>query len=127
MENTVKRVTKRDYFEGLRVVVEGSTAENKDELIAFIEKELEQLAKRNSSRGGKPTKRQVENEGHLETIYNVLVDLGTASSIEDIQAADDTLAEFTSQKMVSLLKKLVDVGRVVKTCEKRKTYYLAVK
>lgn len=125
MENTMRRVTKKDYFAGLRVVVENSTVEDKDELVAFIDKEVEMLERRNSTRAGKPTKKQIENEALVETIYNTLVNLGVASTITDIQAAEKALAELSGQKISALLKKLVDAKRVVKTYEKKKAYYLA--
>ena len=126
MENMVKKVTKKDYFAGLKAIVERSDAANKDELVAFIDREVELLTKRNSARVGKPTKKQLENEQHIETVYNTLVNLGVASTIADIQEADEDLAEFSGQKVSALLKKLVDAERVVKTYEKKKAYYLAV-
>lgn len=126
MENTVKKVTKRDYFAGVRAIVEASTAANKDELIAFIDREVELLNKRNASRTGKPTKKQTENEALVEHIYDVLVDLKEAATINAIQDADETLSDLSGQKVSALLKKLVDAGRVVKSYEKKKAYYLAV-
>lgn len=126
MENTVKKVTKKDYFAGLKAIVEKSDAANKAELVAFIDREVELLTKRNSARVGKPTKKQLENEQHIETVYNTLVNLGVASTIADIQEADDDLAEFSGQKISALLKKLVDAEKVVKTYQKKKAYYLAV-
>ena len=103
-----------------------STVENKDELVAFIDKEVELLNKRNASRAGKQTKKQAENEVLVEKVYDVLVDLEVASTIADIQDADEELAELSGQKISALLKKLVDGGRVVKSYEKKKAYYLAV-
>lgn len=126
MENTVKRITKKDYFAGLRVVVEESNAANKDELIAFIDKEVEMLIKKNAARPERLTKKQIENEILVETIYDVLAELGVASTITDIQDGDETLKELSGQRMSALLKKLVDGGRVVKSYEKKKAYYLAV-
>ncbi len=126
MENTVKKVTKRDYFAGVRAIIEASTAANKDELVAFIDKEVELLNKRNAARTGKPTKKQTENEALVEQIYGVLVELGAASTINTIQEADEMLSDLSGQKVSALLKKLVDAGRVVKSYEKKKAYYLAV-
>jgi DNA-binding transcriptional regulator GbsR (MarR family) len=126
MENTVKKVTKRDYFAGIRAIVEASTAANKDELVAFIDREVELLNKRNASRTGKPTKKQTENEALVEHIYDVLVDLKEAATINAIQDADEMLSDLSGQKVSALLKKLVDAGRVVKSYEKKKAYYLAV-
>ena len=115
MENTVKKVTKRDYFAGVRAIVEASTAANKDELVAFIDREVELLNKRNASRTGKPTKKQTENEALVEHIYDVLVDLKEAATINAIQDVDETLSDLSGQKVSALLKKLVDAGRVVKS------------
>lgn len=126
MENTMKKVTKKDYFAGLRMIVENSMADNKDELVAFIDKEVELLTKRNSARAGKPTKKQAENEKLIETIYTTLLDLKVASTISDIQKVDLELGALSGQKISALLKKLVDIGRVVKSYDKKKAYYLAV-
>ena len=126
MENTVKKITKKDYFAGVRTIVEASTATNKDELVAFIDKEVELLNKRNASRTGKPTKKQTENEKLIETIYTTLLDLKVASTISDIQKVDLELGALSGQKISALLKKLVDTGRVVKSYDKKKAYYLAV-
>ena len=126
MENTVKKVTKRDYFAGVRAIVEASTAANKDELVAFIDREVELLNKRNASRTGKPTKKQTENEKLIETIYTTLLDLKVASTISDIQKVDLELGALSGQKISALLKKIVDTGRVVKSYDKKKAYYLAV-
>lgn len=126
MENTVKKVTKKDYFAGLKVIVENSAVENKDELVAFIDREVELLNKRNASRTDKPTKKQTENNAIVKIIYDTLVYLGKASTIETIKDADADLSELTPQKISALLKKLVDAGKVVKSYEKKKAYYLAV-
>ena len=55
-----------------------------------------------------------------------MVSLKEAATIEAIKDADVDLAELTPQKISALLKKLVDAGRVVKSYEKKKAYYLAV-
>ena len=126
MENTVKKVTKKDYFVGVRAIVENSAVENKDELIAFIDREVELLNKRNASRTDKPTKKQAENNAIVKIIYDTLVYLGKASTIETIKDTDADLSDYTPQKISALLKKLVDAGKVVKSYEKKKAYYLAV-
>ena len=127
MENTVKKVTKKDYFMGLKAIVEDSTVETKYDLLAFIDREVELLNKRNASRAGKPTKKQAENEIIINSIYETLVGLEEASTIEAIREADESLSELTPQKVSALLKKLVDGGRVIKSYDKKKAYYLAVK
>ena len=56
-----KKMTKRDYFTILRASYP-ETASNYDDVIAFIDHELELLAKKNSAEK-KPTAVQVANEG----------------------------------------------------------------
>ena len=82
-----------------------------------------QFEKKNSSSADrKPTKTQVENLALMEIILDILAD-GKQKSITEIQQSSTELAEFSNQKMSSLLKKLVDTGRVVKSVEKRKTLF----
>ena len=64
-QNTVK-VTKRMRFEQIKSLVSDN-----EELVAFIDHEIELLDKKNS-RTGKPTKTQVENETIKNTIFNTL-------------------------------------------------------
>lgn len=111
MENT-KKVTKKEYFEILRGIV----ADN-EELIAFIDHEVELLEKR---KGGM-TKSQKENEVLVENIYNALAEVGEAVTVTDFIAKAGL--EFTNQKVSALLKKLVDAGRVVKVTDKKKSYF----
>ena len=120
----VKKVTKRDYFEGLKVIVEASGADNAVELLEFIDKELELLAKRNATRT--KTKKQVENERLAEEMYEVMKARGEALDINAIKELDEEFADFNPQKVSAILKKLVDAGRVTKTYDKKHAYYLAV-
>ena len=38
-----KKLTKKDYFGMIREMVEGATVENKEELLAFVDKQVEML------------------------------------------------------------------------------------
>jgi len=59
---TNKKMTKRDYFNGLLGVIENhkDSIENYEDFKAFIEREIELLNKKRSN--SKPTKTQIENE-----------------------------------------------------------------
>lgn len=71
----------------------------------------------------KPSARQVENEGIKATILNQM----EVNHLYDIQTMIKTfegLGEaMTSQRMSALLKQLVDEGKVVRSVDKRKTYF----
>ena len=45
MENT-KRVTKKEYFGMVREIVEASGVDNKEDILAFVDREVELLSKR---------------------------------------------------------------------------------
>ena len=62
-----------------------------------------------------------QNAAKREQIYNVLAANGKMT-ISEIMAADPSIAP-SNQKVTSLMRGLVDEGRVVKTIEKRKSYF----
>lgn len=113
-----KRITKRENFASVLEIV---TELGRGDLVDFINHEIELLDKKASKKT--QTKTQKENETFIETIYEVLVDLAKPATINEIQNANETIAEFSNQKVSALLKKLVDAKRVVKVVEKNKTYF----
>ena len=115
MENT-KRVTKKDMLGELRVLAEG--AERVD-LVEFCDKEIERLANRKVAQ----TKNQKENEGIMEVMVEILEGLDEAVTVTDFIKADERMAEYSNQKISALMKKLVDAGKVVKTVEKKKSFF----
>lgn len=111
-------MTKRENFAELRKL---AVASKNEELVAFIDHEVELLNKKNSYKSTKPTKTQRENED----LKVILVGAMTAEpkTISDIQDADATLGELSNQKISALLTQLIEAGKVVKTVEKRKAYF----
>lgn len=114
-----KKMTKRDYFTILRASYP-ETASNYDEVIAFIDHELELLAKKNSAEK-KPTKVQEENKGIKEIILDNLTEEGI--TITDLQKKVPELGELSNQKISALMRQLVNDLVVVKTEDKRKSYF----
>lgn len=111
-----KRLTKKDYFNKIMEVC----ADNA-EIVAFCEKEIEMLGRKNSK--STPNKTQVENEGIKKEIVSALERVGEAVTISDLQAKDATMATYSNQKLSALLKQLVESDVVVKTTEKKKSYF----
>ena len=111
-----KKLTKRDYFSKLRGIVE-----NDPTLVAFIDHELELLNKKNSSKG--QTKDQVINEGIKKVILEELANIATPVTITELQEKSEKLAVYSNQKLSALLKQLVDNKVVVKTTDKKKSYF----
>ena len=117
MANT-KKMTKRDYFTAI-LSKYPLTAEEK----AFVEHELELLAKKNSAEK-KPTAAQVANEGIKSTILDVLTaNPNRLMTITEMMKEDEELGELTNQKISALLTQLVKAGEIVRTEVKGKAYF----
>lgn len=114
-----KKMTKKDYFNQLLAIKEVSANED---LVGFINHEIELLAKKSGKSG--QTKTQKENEVILKTIVECLATDRTPMTITELQGAYTELADFSNQKLSALMKKLVDNGTVTKTIDKKKSYFV---
>lgn len=123
MENTSNstKVTKRERFSQLMEIVKASKVENSAELVAFIEHEVELLAKKNS-RSGKPTKTQVENETIKAQIISVLERVGKPMTVTQL-LAESEFTGLSNQKVSALLTQLRKSDEVVRTIEKKVAFY----
>lgn len=116
-----KKMTKKEWFAVLASVVEASEMENKTEALTFINHEVELLEKKSAKSG--QTKTQKENIEVMEKIKSALGEVGKAVTITELQAASTEMTEYSNQKLSALLKKLIESGEVVKTTEKKKSYF----
>lgn len=111
------KMTKRDYFNALRARVADDA-----ELVAFIDHELELLARKNERKSDKPTKNQLANAELMNVIYDAMAD-GTRYTVTEIHKMIPTLAEFSGNKVSALVRGLRLDGRVVRTEEKGRAYF----
>lgn len=112
-----KRMTKREYFAILKAVVEGANPANKDELVTFINHEVELLEKKSAKSG--QTKTQKENVGIMEVIAEVLADMGKPVTITELMK-DARLSAYSNQKLSALVRQMPNV---VKTTDKKKSFF----
>jgi predicted transcriptional regulator len=117
---TNKKMTKREMFEQIKANYQLTDAE-----VAFIDHELELLAKKNASEK-KPTAQQVANEGLKSTIIEVLTDNGGLMTVTDVQKSCEELSALSNQRVSALLRQLKDDGKVERVEDKRKAYFKAV-
>lgn len=117
-----KKMTKRDYFNGLLGVIENhkDSIENYEDFKAFIEREIELLNKKRSN--SKPTKTQIENEKIKEKILEVLTDVNEVMTISELITADG-LENYSNQKLSVLCHQLVNEHKVVNTKVKKVSYF----
>ena len=118
MEN--KKMTKKEMF----ALIMGEVAHN-EEMVAFLKHEIELLEKKRGSADSKKVVTQAKEEQLVKT---VLATLGRKVTVtEMLNASAELLAELkTNQKASAVLKRLVDKGEVVKTVEKKVSYFSVV-
>ena len=116
----VKKMTKADYFRQIMANY-NLTADEK----AFVEHELELLAKKNSAEK-KPTAVQVANEG-IKTDILEAMESGKKYTITDLMKSVDACADLSNQRVSALVRQLVTDGSVERTEEKRKAYFRAIR
>ena len=115
-----KRITKREKYEMLKNIP--AVAEN-SMLVEFIDKELEILAKKNSSEK-KPTAQQKANAELQKAILNGM-EKGKSYTITDLIKSIPECADLTNQR-VSALVRLMIPDKIERVEEKRKAYFRKV-
>ena len=115
---TTKKITKRERFESLLKIPAVSADPG---LVDFINHELELLAKKNSA-DKKPTAAQVANEGIKSAILEGM-EANRLYTITEIQKSVPACTELSNQKVSALVRQLKDDGLIVKTEDKRKSYF----
>ena len=112
----VNKKTKRDLFLEVREVVAGN-----EELVAFIDHELDLLNKKASTKSTKVNNEQI---ALMEKIVNALNEIGRSVTISELQKENAEMAEYSNQKLSAMLKKLVDNKQVTKIVDKKKSYFM---
>lgn len=120
MEN-VKKLTKKDLFGQAR---ELAVANSREDLVAFIDHEIELLNKKAST--SKESQTQKENLVIMDKLYNELANIGRAVTISEFQANSEYASTLSNQKISALFKKMKEAGKIVKTTEKKKSYFSIV-
>ena len=114
MANTTK-MTKRDYFKAIMEKYPLTDAEK-----AFVEHELELLAKKNSA-DKKPTAQQVANDGIKQAILDGMTP-NRLYTVTEIQKEIPECAELSNQRVSALLRQMIG-AEIVRTEDKRKAYF----
>lgn len=109
----MEKRTKRENFEVLREIVEGLEMEatEQEDMLAFIDKQIETLDKRAEAAVKRAEKKKAESDELTEAIFGMIGD--EPITVDDIVTnfADE---EITRNKVTARLGKLVKAGRVVK-------------
>lgn len=118
-----KKMTKKDYFAILRASYP-ATADNYDEVIAFIDHELELLARKNTAEK-KPTAQQVANDGIKQAIVDGMQE-NRLYTITEIIKEIPACAELTNQRVSALIRQMMP-DLIERVEDKRKAYFRLAK
>ena len=128
MENTVKK-TKAMYFAELREMVLAAVEDQaqQDELVEFIDKQIETLENRKAAAAKRAEKKRAESDAMTDAILAQIGD--ELITVDEIVIALNS-EEVTRNKVTARLGKLVKAGTIVKEAvkvegNKRMAYRLA--
>ena len=118
----VKKMTKKDYFAIIKSAYP-TDAPNYDEVMAFIDHEVELLNKKNSA-DKKPTANQIANEGIKKAIVEAM-EPGVLYTITDLIKTVPACAELTNQRVSAIVRTMIGVS-VERVEDKRKAYFRVI-
>ena len=123
-----KKMTKKDYFEMIKGIVEESNVENKNELNYFLDAQIESINNKAEKAKERAAAKKADGDELRETVKSVLTnDFQTAEEITS-KINDE---EISKAKVIARLTQLVKLGEAVKESTKtednksRMTYKLA--
>ena len=122
----IKASTRKEMFTSVSDFLAEHDADTA--LIDFVNHQIELLDNKKESK--KQSKEQEENATYSNAIYEQMAferKYSAAELMKELPAVGDWNAnhetELSVQKLASLLKPLVDGGKVIKTTEKRRVFY----
>ena len=89
-----------------------------DDVVKFMEHEMELVSRKRSNGNSKPTAKQAEQDAMREKILAFLRENGT-STATDIQNA----LSISNQRVNGLMRPLVKSGEIIRTEDKKKAYF----
>ncbi len=116
----MKEPTKKDRYEQILTYV----ADNA-ELVAFVNHELELLAKKNASKSAKQTDRQKENADLMTVIYDAMEN-AKQYRVTDLIAEIHELNGMNTQRVAPILKKMCDNVLVTREVVKGVAYFTKI-
>jgi len=107
-----KKITKKEYFEMLKEIVNESNSENKGELIYFIESQIASIETKAAKAKERAAAKKAEGDALRETVKSVLTnEFQDAETITALVDGEDV----TKNKVIARLTQLVNLGEVEKT------------
>ena len=125
----MEKMTKKEYFAKIKELLA-----NESEIVAFCDRELALLAKKNGSRSDAPSKTQIENQALSNEILDIMSTLDEAKTVTELinetEIGKLTFGKenkaMTNQKLSRLVNDLAKANKVVRTETKGVAYFKAI-
>lgn len=126
-------MTQREMFNAMVKVVNEASVEtieeagfSKDELLEGINARIEALDKKNSLSAGKPTKKQLENEGIYNNIIEIMADGASRTTREITDIYNSTFdTDLSTNRVQPQVTKAVKNGALDRTVVKGVVYFVS--
>ena len=126
-------MTQREMFNAMVKVVNEASVEtiegvgfSRDELLEGINARIEALDKKNSSSSGKPTKKQLENEGIYNNIIEIMSDGASRTTREITDVYNSTFdTDLSTNRVQPQVTKAVKNGALDRTVVKGVVYFVS--
>ena len=109
--------TQKEFFNDIIALAK---ANDREDLVEFAQSRIDAIDKKSANK--KQTATQAENEGLKVKIAEVLGGFEKAT-VSELMKADTELGALSNQKVTALLRQMVADGKVVKTADKKKSYF----
>ena len=106
-----KKMTKKDYYEMLKTTVEGVEVENKEDLLTFIDRELELIENKSIKAKERAAEKRAEGDESRAAVKSILT---TENQTIDEIFGQIEGEDLTRAKIVARLTQLVKTGEAKK-------------
>lgn len=114
--------SKMTYVKALDMVLTSLPTDFNAEAMEKLTALRASLVKKSAS-DHKPTAKQMENEKLMDRAFDLLVQAGKALTVSELMQMDADFGAMSNQKVATLLRSLVNDGKVKREEVKRKAYF----
>lgn len=121
-----KKITKAMRYTDIKAILNGETPVNGTTIetaCAFIDREIELLSKKNAKTSPKNAAVQQLNDDFKEQILEVLMSADGGMTCTEVWKEIPVMSEYSPQKVASLMRNLMEDGKVTKTMVKGKAMF----
>ena len=112
-----------DYYSDKAIELNEDISIDSNELIDKLNTMLTAIKNKSHRPSKADTAKQVENDKLADIIIETLMNSENPMTITEMQKSNEELAEYSNQKISAIIRKLVESAQVIKTVEKKKSYF----